>query len=383
MHNRPITRPCDDSVARISRGGPQILRRARGYAPLPVTTSRELLPVLAVGGHLKNSIAIGVGRDVFLSQHVGDLDAIESREAFERAIHDLCRHYRFEPALVACDMHPDYASTRWAADSGLRMVPVQHHHAHVAAFAAENSVQGEYLGVAWDGTGYGLDGTIWGGEFFIARGGKFDRIAHLRPFRLPGGEAAIRNCSLPAASLLWEVFGAAAGEDSAGAGVRLMLERGINAPLTTSVGRLFDAVASLAGIADRNRFEGQAAMCLERAISGARSEESYRIELRADVGDWAPLIEAVVDDRRSKTDAGRIAVRFHNALANWILEVAKKTEIGSVILSGGVFQNSYLTERACMLLEDFGFRVFTHRQVPTNDGGIALGQAVLAGCRAS
>jgi hydrogenase maturation protein HypF len=379
MHNRPIARPCDDSVARVSREEPQILRRARGYAPLPVTTPRELAPVLAVGAHLKNCAAIAVGRDVFLSQHVGDLDTVESRDVLERAINDLCRLYRFEPKLVACDLHPDYASTRWAMASGFRLIPVQHHHAHVAACAAENGVESPYLGVAWDGTGFGIDGTIWGGEFFLVANDLFERITHLRPFRLPGGEAAIRDCSRPAASLLWETFGAETAEYAPGAAVRSMLERQINAPLTSSVGRLFDAVASLAGIAERNRFEGQAAMCLERAIGYRRSEESYEISVREGVGDWSSLIEAIVKDRRANTDPGQISIRFHNALANWIVEVARQAGVRSVVLSGGVFQNAYLTERTSALLEERGFRVFTHHQVPANDGGIALGQAVLAG----
>ena len=181
-----------------------MLRRARGYAPLPVTVPRELPPVLAVGGHLKNTIAIGLGQQVFLSQHIGNLDTLESRRAFELAIEDLCRLYRFEPQLVACDLHPDYASTQWALNSGLPVVQVQHHQAHVAACAAENGLDEDYLGVAWDGTGMGLDGTIWGGEFFQAHNGQFERISYLRPFALPGGEAAIRDCSRPAAGLLWQ-----------------------------------------------------------------------------------------------------------------------------------------------------------------------------------
>jgi len=206
LHDRPIARSCDDSVARISPVGPQILRRARGYAPLPVVTSHDLPPVLAVGGHLKNTVAIALGRQVFLSQHVGDLDAVESRWAFERAIEDLCRLYRFEPTVVACDLHPDYASTQWALASGLPIIQVQHHHAHVAAGAAENGIETNYLGVAWDGAGFGLDGTIWGGEFFVASQSGFERIAHLRQFRLPGGEAAIRDCSRSATSLMWETY---------------------------------------------------------------------------------------------------------------------------------------------------------------------------------
>ena len=379
LHDRPIARPCDDSVARVSGGRPQLLRRARGYAPLPVVVPYDLPRVLAVGGHLKNTVAIAVDRQVFLSQHIGDLDALESRQAFERAIEDLCRLYCFKPEAVACDLHPDYASTQWALASGLPVVQVQHHNAHVAACAAENGVVTDYLGVAWDGAGYGVDGTIWGGEFFLASKHGFERIAHLRQFRLPGGEAAIRDCSRSAASLIWETRGAEGAGRVVSPGIRAMLERGIHSPLTSSVGRLFDAVAYLSGVADRNRFEGQAAMCLERAIGGIRSTESYEIASQSGIGDWASLIEALQSDVKAGASAGLIAAKFHNALANWILAVAQTTDVCNVVLSGGVFQNTYLAERTTMLLETHGFRAFTHHQVPANDGGISLGQAVLAG----
>ena len=380
MHDRPIARACDDSVVRLARGRESILRRARGYAPLPVRVPETLPPVLAVGGHLKNTVAIAVGRQVFVSQHVGDLDTAESRGAFERAIEDLCRLYRFEPRLIACDLHPDYASTAWARRSGLPVVPVQHHHAHVASCAAENDVRGEYLGVGWDGTGFGLDATIWGGEFFLVRGTGFERVAHLRPFRLPGGEAAIKEGWRAAASLLWEVYGAEGVPDSPAKPVILrMLERGVNAPLTTSVGRLFDAVASIAGVARENRFEGQAAMLLERTIGSLTTQDCYPLGEKDGAADWAPLIEAVRADAGKNTPRERIAARFHNALVQWILAVAERVGVRTVVLSGGVFQNSYLVERAAALLESRGFRVATHQRVPANDGGIALGQAVIAG----
>jgi hydrogenase maturation protein HypF len=377
MHDRPVARPCDDSVARVARGAAAIVRRARGYAPLPVRVPAELPQVLAVGAHLKNTVAIGSGRQVFLSQHVGDLDSLEARRAFERAIEDLCRLYRFEPDMVACDLHPDYASTQWARASGLPVVEVQHHHAHVAACAAENGLEGEYLGVAWDGTGYGLDGTVWGGEFFLVRGTNFDRIAHLRPFRLPGGEAAVREGWRPAAALIWEGLGAAEVPEGPGRAVVVrMLERSLNSPVTTSVGRLFDAVASLAGVAQRNRFEGQAAMLLERVISP--SEDSYPLESREGSADWVALVDAVRTDVRRGVAPGLISARFHNALCGWIVQVAGHAGAARVVLSGGVFQNSYLLVRTAGLLEARGFQVYTHRQVPPNDGGIALGQAVLA-----
>jgi hydrogenase maturation protein HypF len=375
MHDRAIARPCDDSVARVVRGRASVMRRARGYAPLPVFVGSELPAVLAVGGHLKNTVAIALGRQVFLSQHVGDLDTLEARQAFERAIEDLCRLYRFEPKMVACDLHPDYASTRWALASGLPVVQVQHHQAHVAACAAENGIRGSYLGVSWDGTGYGTDGTIWGGEFFLVDGARFERIAHLRPFRLPGGEAAVREGWRPAASLLSTVLGSDAVPERARGSIFLqMLTRGVNAPWTTSVGRLFDAVASMTGLANESHFEGQAAMLLERQIGDCRTDEAYPLE----DGDWAPMIEAVHRDVARGEDTPRIAARFHNALANWIINVAERAGVPQVALSGGVFQNGYLAERTAAMLEARGFRVCTHRHVPPNDGGIALGQAMIA-----
>ena len=378
MHNRPIVRACDDSVVRLTRGRAGILRRARGYAPLGIRIDRELPPVLAVGGHLKNTVAIAVGHDVFLSQHIGDLETLEARQAFERAIADLCRLYSFKPEAVVCDLHPDYASTHWAEQSGLPVIRVQHHQAHVAACAAENNVEGSYLGVSWDGTGYGLDGAIWGGEFFRVEGNQYERVAHLRPFGLPGGDAAVREGWRSAASLLFEVEGMDSGErnslDANRVGVREMLVRKINVVPTTSVGRLFDAVASIAGLAQQNRFEGQAAMLLENEIGALCTEEAYALPK----GDWAPLIEEVVKDMSAEVPVSRIAVRFHNALVSWMVEVAESVREKQIVLSGGVFQNRYLTERAAAIMESRGFTVHTHQRVPPNDGGIALGQVVMA-----
>jgi hydrogenase maturation protein HypF len=369
MHNRPIVRGCDDSVVRLTRGRAGILRRARGYAPLGIRVNREVPSVLAVGGQLKNTVAIGIGRDVFLSQHIGDLETLEARHAFERAIEDLCRLYSFKPEAVVCDLHPDYASTNWAGNSGFPIICVQHHQAHVAACAAENRVEGPYLGVSWDGTGYGLDGAVWGGEFFRVDNNQYERIAHLRPFGLPGGDAAVREGWRSAASLLFEVCGA----DAADSRVRLMLTRKIHVVPTTSVGRLFDAVASIIGLAQQNRFEGQAAMLLENEIGALRTEEAYPLS----GGDWAPLISAVLADKNAGIRASVIAARFHNGLIDWMGEVARHAGEKQIVLSGGVFQNRYLTERAAAFLESRGLVVYTHRRVPPNDGGIALGQVVM------
>jgi hydrogenase maturation protein HypF len=382
LHDRAIARPCDDSVVRYLKA-PQLIRRARGYAPLPVLTPRDLRPVLAVGGHLKNTVAIALGRQVHLSQHIGDLDSLEAREAFEQTIEDLCKLYRFQPELIVSDLHPDYASTKWARERarslGLPLIQVQHHHAHVAGCAAENGLETDYLGVAWDGAGLGLDGTIWGSEFFLAGPSGLERIGHLRQFPLPGGETAMRDCSRPAAGILWGTLGEERASQAIAPGILRMLEHELYTPKTSSMGRLFDAVAYLAGVATRKVFEGQAAIRLENIIGRTKTDDSYELAWKDDIGNWAPLIEQVLVDVKANLGSTLIAAKFHNALANWIVAVARTTRVRDVVLSGGVFQNAYLTERSMLLLKSDGFRVFTHHQVPANDGGLSLGQAVLAG----
>lgn len=369
LHNRPVARPCDDSVVRVARGRESILRRARGYAPMPIQVNRALPPVLAVGGHLKSTVAIAIGDQVYVSQHIGDLETMEARQAFTRAIDDLCHLYRFHPEAVVCDMHPDYFSTQWAQGSGLPVIPVQHHHAHAASCAAENGVEGPYLAVTWDGSGYGLDGTIWGGEFFLVDGGRFERVAHLKPFRLPGGEAAVREGWRVADSMRWEIY----GDEAVQPGIAKMLERKINSPLTSSVGRLFDAVASLTGESSESRFEGESAMILEGCMTP--SLRAYPLA----GGDWRPLIRDISHDVHAGVPAGEIAARFHNSLVDWIVETADRFDVPQIVLSGGCFQNAYLLEHAAERLEAHGLTVYSHHKVPPNDGGLALGQAVLAG----
>ncbi len=382
LHNRPIARACDDSVVRWM-DGPQILRRARGYAPLPVKVPYRLRPVLAVGGHLKNTIAIGFGQQVWLSQHIGDLDSPEAREQFERTIENLCKLYRFQPEVIVSDLHPDYASTAWAQGHakafGLPCEQVQHHQAHVASCAADNGITGSYLGVAWDGAGFGTDGTIWGSEFFACTEGRYERIASLRPFALPGGQTAMRDCSRPAAGLLWKVLGSVEARRSIQPQIAAMLEYEINSPESSSMGRLFDAVAYLSGASEHNFYEGQSAMLLEKAIGPLQTDQAYEIEHAQGRGNWCSLIEAMLADRSTGVDLAMISARFHNALVDWMLQVARRSKLEKVVLSGGVFQNDYLVRRSRRLLEAAGFEVFSHRQVPANDGGLALGQAVLAG----
>jgi hydrogenase maturation protein HypF len=395
VHNRPIMRQVDDSIVRVVHDREMVLRRARGYAPLPLHRTKPLPCVLAVGAHLKNSVALSVGTEIFLSQHIGDLETSQAHDAFRRVIADLQRLYDVTPDFIACDLHPDYLSTRHAAQLGARVVPVQHHWAHVLSCLAENEIDGPALGVSWDGTGYGPDGTIWGGEFLRANDdGFFTRVAHLRTFRLPGGEAAVRQPCRTALGLLFECDGNAFRPSPGGRRlppfaefsdaelslIRQMVAKGVQAPLTSSAGRLFDAVAALLGIRQRVRFEGQAAMELEFAAR-ANIETHYPFELRAGepaVIDWQPMIEQIIAEMERQEDIAIMAAKFHNTLAEMIVAVARRTGENKVALTGGCFQNRYLLERAIRRLTETGFRPCWHQRVPTNDGGIALGQVMAA-----
>ncbi len=400
LHDRPIARHVDDSVAWIVDDTPRLLRRARGYAPLPVRLAAPVPTILAVGGHLKNTVALSVGRQVFISQHIGDLETAEAMAAFERVIADFLRLYEAEPVAIAHDLHPAYASTRYALDippETVPRIPVQHHHAHLAACLAEHGVAEAVLGVTWDGTGYGPDGTVWGGEFLLGDARDYTRVAHLRPFRLPGGDAAVHEPRRVALALLWERYGerAWAWEDLAPVAACTPSERrvlarmvagGFRAPWTTSMGRLFDGVAALIGLQQRVSYEGQAAMRLE-FVTDPTEKGAYPFELMpapAASGwmlDWGPLIEAVIADVRRGIPAGVVAGRFHNALVDVLVRVAQAVGHPRVALTGGCFQNRLLTERALAALRAAGFDVLLHRQVPPNDGGISLGQIAVAAAR--
>jgi hydrogenase maturation protein HypF len=405
VHDRPIVRHVDDSVARVMLGREIVLRRARGYAPLPVPLGTDAPPLLAVGAHLKSTVAVTNGREVFISQHLGDLDTAEAAVAFRRATENVERLFRITPALVAADMHPDYFSSRHARGLGLPIVEIQHHVAHAAACLAENELAGPALGVSWDGTGLGPDGTIWGGEFLVTDGQSFRRAATFHGFRLPGGERAIREPRRAAIGLLFELLGSKVGSRRDLAPVRAfdapklarlihMIECGLNAPVTSSVGRLFDAVAALVGLRQIVTFEGQAAMDLEFAVpADDEAGDGYPFQI-ADAGpasmttdeqwqaavmvDWRPTVAAILDDLARRVSTGTIAARFHDTLATVIVAVAHHLGEPHVALTGGCFQNRRLTERVVARLRTAGFRPYWHQRVPPNDGGIALGQAVAA-----
>ena len=457
VHNRPIVRHIDDSIVRVMLDREMILRRARGYAPLPIavvqvskpavsprsksagraiasagsetgfTADSELCAtILAVGAHLKNSVALAVGEHVFISQHIGDLETEPANAAFRHAAADLPRLYDARPEIIAADRHPDYLSTKFAlerrASSRLdsvgvqasacsprplkheiqragsevgapQIVRVQHHVAHVLSCIAENQVELPALGVAWDGSGYGTDGTIWGGEFFLVTDDNVERVASLRPFRLPGGDAAVKEPRRAALGLLHELPDrrdnlssymrqkvADLFSPAEWATVEMALTRNLNSPWCSSVGRLFDAVAALVGWRQRTQFEGQAAMELEFALEGIRTAAAYELPIANQQSpmtlDWSLMIPALGEDLQRGVSIGEISAKFHNGLAEAIVQVARRVNHPRVALSGGCFQNRYLTERAVTRLRAEGFQPYWHQRVPPNDGGIALGQIV-------
>jgi len=395
IHDRPIARHLDDSIAWVVAGRRQILRRARGYAPLPLITKKPLPSILAVGGHLKNSVALSKGNLLFPSQHIGDLDTLETVVAFEKVIGDLTSLYQIEATITAHDKHPDYASTAYAGKRPAKTdrISVQHHLAHVFACMVENELDGPVLGISWDGTGYGTDGTIWGGECFSVDRNGSHREFTLSPFRLPGSETAIREPRRSALGLIWQMNGGrlAATRNleclSSFTGEELnilvqSLRNGINAPFTSSMGRLFDAVAAILNLCLVNQYEGEAAMKLEFAAAKSRDRDFYPINLTPGEGghpgcfDWHPMLNEILDDLGSGVDRCDIAKRFHNTLGQVIVATARQIDIDSVVLTGGCFQNRLLTETAIDRLRRNGFRPYWHQRIPPNDGGIAVGQII-------
>jgi hydrogenase maturation protein HypF len=391
LHDRDIINPVDDSLARIVLDRPMLLRRARGYVPAKIDTPHASPPLLAVGAHQKNAPALLANGEIHLAPHVGDLEEASALDRLESLLQDLPGALGVEPQAVACDLHPDYGSTRLAARLSLPTISVQHHHAHILSCMAEHSLEAPLLGVAWDGSGLGADGVIWGGEFLVVADRGYQRVAHLRPFRLPGGEQAIREPRRVALALLWDISEDRTlgklrelGLDAAFSDLELkalsnMLARNLQSPATSSMGRLFDGVAALLRLRPIAQFEGQAAVDLENAASTADFAAKYAFAWEADgTLDWKPVVEHIVADRQAGVSISRIAAGFHEALADAIVLIARKVGQRRVVLSGGCFQNAYLLSLTVRRLRESHFEPFWNQMVPINDGGIAVGQILAA-----
>jgi hydrogenase maturation protein HypF len=396
VHDREIHMRCDDSVARTIGKQELLIRRSRGYAPQPIAVTVPFVqPVLACGAHLKNTFCLGKERHAFMSHHIGDLENYETWDSFAKGIEHFKKLFAIEPSLIAHDLHPEYLSTKYARGvNGLTKIGVQHHHAHIASCMAEHGLAGPVIGVAFDGLGYGGDGTIWGGEFLVARLSGYERRAHLRTVPLAGGDRAIREPWRMAVSYLRDAL----GTDPISLGlpgwdgisekkitiVTSMMQRGVNTVQTSSCGRLFDAVASIMGLRHEVNYEGQAAIELEMAALEGISE-SYLFEIGYTSPweiDMRPAIQCLVQEIQMKVSLSLIAAKFHNTLVAVIVEVCQRLRgtdgLNLVCLSGGTFQNAYLLERVIPALRASGFEVYLNRKVPTNDGGIAFGQAAVA-----
>lgn len=398
-HDRAIFRRCDDSVAVYAAGAPRLLRRSRGYAPQPIPLWDSGKSILACGGEQKNTFCLTRRDKAFLSQHIGDLDNRATLESYRREIGYFQEMFSVVPAVVAYDAHPEYLSTRFAREypgNAVRLA-VQHHHAHLASVLAEHDEPGQAIGLIFDGTGYGADGMLWGGEALCGDCVGFRRAAHLLPLALPGGEQAIREPWRAAMSCLAAAYDAETLAESAPPGLLRpgwqtlwqATARGVNAPLSTGMGRLFDAVAALAGIGRAVNYEGQAAVELEQAI-GRPGADAYAFAIMPGADgaltlDWRPVIRAVVEDLRAGAAAGEIALRFHNAVVALAVAVCRRlreeTGLAVAALSGGCWQNVYLLEHTVAALRDAGFRVLLNEAAPANDGGLAYGQAAVAAAK--
>ncbi len=393
VYNRAIVRPIDDSVVQTVLGGVAVLRRSRGYAPLPVLLPAEVPALFAAGAHQKNTFCLAFGRHAFLSQHMGDLETAASGSNYRREAVELQHLLGIRPQMARCDMHPDYFSTRHAEQCGLPLKKVQHHMAHAYACLAENQVEENALCIAWDGTGLGEDGSIWGGEFFTGSlYAPLHRIATLRPFVLPGGDAAARSPRRSALGLLYACKGEEAFEQSwlppfAGLTekeigmLRAMLQRGINCPVTHSAGRLFDAAYALAGGRQEAEYEVQAALEWQALAESSSDSAAYTMHLEQKEIlelNWEPLVQELLADVKAEAAMECMARRFHNGLAQGIVQVALHANRRRVGLCGGCFQNVYLLEKTVALLQQAGFEPFWSVNTPAGDGGIALGQAVTA-----
>jgi len=394
VHNREIRTRCDDSVIKPLKGKAIFFRRARGFAPFPFKFDKHGKNILACGADLKNTFCLTKGDSAFLSQHTGDMENFETMDSFERGIELYKQLFQIEPELVVHDLHPDYLSTRYAMSLELPDIGVQHHFAHALSCMAEYGKKGPCLAVIMDGTGYGEDGTVWGGEFLEVNVQGYRRLGHLRYIPLPGGDRAVNEPWRMAAAYLERVYGdlervsirLEKGFDlERWSQIRLAVKSQINSPLCSSMGRLFDAVSAILGVRTIVNYEGQAAIELEQ-IAEKREKGEYPFEILDEKGsiivDPDPIIEAVVEDLKRKESPAVISARFHNSIVKIIFEIAKKVRLenglSDVFLSGGVFQNTFLLGKAWDILKDDGFNVFIHQKVPSNDGGVSLGQAFYA-----
>jgi len=389
VHNRPIARQVDDSVVRVMMNREAVLRGARGYSPTTIQLHKHAHPFLAVGGHLKNTIAISIDKSAFISQHIGDLETRQAHETFFNTIKSISDIYDFKPEKIAADMHPDYLSTKYAEKLSPHTLKIQHHHAHILSCLGDNKLEPPVLGISWDGTGLGSDDTIWGSEFLKVFRKTFVRVAHLRCFKLPGGEKAVEEPCRSAIGLLYEIYGErlfgrseiiplSLFDSKDRIVLKKMLENDINSPVTSSMGRLFDAVASIIDLCHKSTFEGEAAMQLEFAADKVNTDESYHFDVMFDYMpyeiDWEQAIHSILNDMHNSVSKDLISAKFHNALAKLIVNIAGRVNDKNVVLSGGCFQNKNLIEKAVPALQKEGFKPHWHKRVPTNDGGISLGQ---------
>lgn len=401
VHDRVIAARVDDSVVRVIDNHEVVLRAGRGYAPLVLADRAPRGDLLALGGQLKNTLSFSQSGDIVLMPHIGNLESVKASIEYNNVVSQVIGMRRMNQPHLVCDQHPDYYSTRVGVDrtserSDVKLIKVQHHEAHLLACVAEHQINGEVFGVAWDGTGYGDDGTVWGGEFFCGSSKGFLRVGHLRKFQLIGGEAAVKDPRRATLALLYQTGGrqcdamaTLAGIDMKEASIWLtMLEKELNSPWTSSAGRVFDGIAALLGLSDRIDYEGQAAIGLEELAASwleqhSRNDcESYPIVIEQQqlaVVDWASMVQGVIEDCERGVSRQQIAAKFHKTLAECIVAMAKRVNIPQVIVSGGCFQNRVLTEWALNNLRDEGFVTYSHHRVPPNDGGISVGQ-VMGGC---
>ncbi|MFP4686805.1 MAG: carbamoyltransferase HypF [bacterium] len=393
VHDRKIVRPVDDSVVCVSAGQPQVIRRARGYAPAPFEIRKSNKTVLALGGQLKNTVSLLSGRRLISSQYLGDLDSPASRNLYNDTVSELLELYDEQPDIIATDLHPDYYSTQFSNSLSAKKIKIHHHHAHVAACMLDNDLTGEVLGVSWDGTGLGADRTIWGGEFLRADRSSYDRFACFKPFRLPGGEKAVMEPRRSALGVLLEISGSKDPADIFPE-IKEMFnpqelkltgraaKQKLNSPLTSSAGRLFDAVSALLNICQKSSYLGEGPCRLEYAAYRSRASGSYSFSLtpgeKTKIVDWSPLIKDIIKDRRRGEAVEDIARKFHNTLAEIIATVAVESGLEKIVLTGGCFQNRLVTRLAVEALRKRDLKPYWHKNIPPGDGGISVGQAVIA-----